>query len=314
MIVCAFASDAWHIAAAQLLIQTATNMYWTCSRDLVGIASRGEQRSRWFALQNALRNLGAGLGAAVSAGALAVLGATGLRGVVVASAVAFVVAGALLMAWRTDSGPRAADEEEQAEEAPGQVTYLTVLRDTRFMSLLAVNLVFVLAAMVLPVLFAIWTIDYVQAGAWWAGALVILNTAMVAALSTVIVSRTERYRPHRLIQGALVCNAAAFAVFALADWLPLAVAVAALLFATVLFTLGEIVGTPHINELTVALAPATGAGRYQAAFQLTWSLGMAVAPALFTGLLAASGALPWICLIAVSLLAIPVARRLHATG
>ncbi len=311
MVVCAFAMDAWHIAVTQLLVQTGTNMYWTCSRDLVGIASRGEQRSRWFGLQNALRNVGAGFGAAVAAGALALLGTTGLRGVIVVSAVSFVVAGALLLAWRIETPPRIEDE---GDEAPSRVSYLTVFKDTRYVSLLAVNLVFVFAAMALPVLVAIWTIDYVRAGAWWAGALIVLNTAMAALLSTVVVSRTEQRRKHRLVQSALAVNAAAFAMFALAYWLPTIPAMSVLLAAMLLYTLGEIVGTPYMNELTVTLTPQTGAGRYHAAFQLSWSLGMAVAPALFTTLLTAGPMLPWVFLGAASILVLPLAQRLRAAS
>ncbi|WP_051704097.1 MFS transporter [Glycomyces sp. NRRL B-16210] len=313
MVVCAVAADAWHIALAQLLVQTGTNAYWTCSRDLVGIASRGEQRSRWFGLQNALRNIGAGFGAAATAGALAVLGDGGLRGVIVVSAVSFLVAGALLLAWRTGDGSAPEAESEDGEEAaPEAVSYLDVFRDRRYMALLGVNFSFVLAAMVLPLLIAIWTIDHVGVGAWWAGALVVLNTAIVALLSTVIVSRTEHRRPHRLVQFASALNAASFALFALALGLPEAAAVAALVVAMLVYTLGEVVGTPYINELTVTLAPATGAGRYHAAFQLSWSLGMATAPALFAALITYGALLPWLFLGAVSVLVIPLARRFAA--
>ena len=311
MIICAVAANAWQIAVAQLLVQTGTNAYWTCSRDLVNIASHGEQRSRWFGMQNALRNVGNGFGAAATAGALATLGAAGLRGVIFASAISFLVAGALLLVWQTGARP-GTRFTSQCEVAA--VSYLAVLRDTRYLRLLVVNLAFVLAAMVLPLLVTLWTIAYVGVAAWWAGGLVVLNTAIIALVSTVVVSRTDQRQPRRLVQIALALNVASFGLFALANGLPELPAIATLLAAMIVYTLAEVLGTPYMNELAVALVPPAESGRYHAAFQLSWSLGMAIAPAAFTTLLALGSVLPWLCLSAVCILAIPLAQHLHTAS
>jgi MFS family permease len=73
--------------------------------------------------------------------------------------------------------------------------------------------------------------------------------------------------------------------------------------AVLVFTFAEILQGPTINSLVVDLAPADAPGRHLAAFQLSWSLGQAAAPALLTWLLSRGAALPWLALVAVCVLA-----------
>jgi len=49
----------------------------------------------------------------------------------------------------------------------------------------------------------------------------------------------------------------------------------------------------------VDLAPADAPGRHLAAFQLSWSIGQAAAPALLTWLLSRGAAWPWLVLAAI---------------
>jgi MFS family permease len=56
----------------------------------------------------------------------------------------------------------------------------------------------------------------------------------------------------------------------------------------------------------VVLAPEQLRGRYLGVYQLSWSIGSAIAPALLTALLGAGAALPWVFLTAISLLAVPL--------
>jgi MFS family permease len=53
----------------------------------------------------------------------------------------------------------------------------------------------------------------------------------------------------------------------------------------------------------VAAAPEAVRGRYLAAYQMSWSLAKAVAPSLFTALLALDGRAPWAVLVLTSAVA-----------
>jgi hypothetical protein len=96
----------------------------------------------------------------------------------------------------------------------------------------------------------------------------------------------------------------AFALFAALLVVPRPVPLAILLVAAVLvFTFAGILQGPTINSLVVDLAPAGAPGRHLAAFQLSWSLGQAAAPALLTWLLSRGAGLPWLALVLMCALA-----------
>ncbi len=309
---CLFSTQAWHIVLAQLLVQTGSNVYWTCSRDLVVLAAKDGERTRWFGLIGSLRNIGGGFGAAAAAIALAVADTTGMRVVVLASSLAFLVASYLILSWRpagTAPAPGAAEPSAAPQPRPAG-GYLDVLKDGPYMRLVAANLSFVLAAMVLPVLLAVYVTEALHTGAWIAGALVVLNMVLVALVNTVVTRWTERRRPARVLALAAVANAVAFVLFAVLAVLPSWAVVAGLVLATLVYTLAEVVGTPPSNELSVSMAQEHIRGRYLGAFQLSWTIGGALAPVLLIALLDVGPLWPWAFLAAVSLLAVPLALGL----
>lgn len=77
-----------------------------------------------------------------------------------------------------------------------------------------------------------------------------------------------------------------------------------LLVAVLLFALAEMLNGPMINVLVVDIAPAATPGRHLAVFQLSWSIGSALAPGMLTWLLSRGTSWPWIVLIALCVLAI----------
>lgn len=64
-----------------------------------------------------------------------------------------------------------------------------------------------------------------------------------------------------------------------------------------------------IDALVIEAAPDTLRGRYVAAFNLSWAAANALAPGLFTSLLAWYAGLPWITLTALLLLTLIGVRR-----
>ncbi|WP_405864679.1 MFS transporter [Streptomyces sp. NBC_01515] len=311
-----FSHAIWQIVLWQFVVQLGSTAFWMGSSPLTVLVAQGTERARWFGFVRALRNVGVGFGGAASAVALSIGTVAGLRAVMVANAVTFAIAGWLFLTWRpagdasetADTAPaeakRAAPAESPEEQPPGG--YRTVLRDTRYLRLVAVNLSFVFASMVITVLLAVYAADNLGIGAWIVGVLVVLNTAMVALLQTLASRWIETRSPVRVLVLALLVNAAAFVLFGSLLALPGWAVIAGLLIAMILYTVAEILSSPPTSELSVMMAPEHLRGRYLAVYQLSWSIGGALAPVLLTSLLDGGALLPWVFLTAISLLAVPL--------
>ena len=77
--------------------------------------------------------------------------------------------------------------------------------------------------------------------------------------------------------------------------------------AMLIYTLAEMISTPAANVLSVELAPSVNNGSHMAAFQMTWSIGMTLCPALFGWLLTTSIHSTWVTLIALTLICLSTA-------
>ncbi|GES33550.1 MFS transporter [Streptomyces angustmyceticus] len=305
------AGSAWQIVATQLVVQTGASLYWTSGSALVALVAQEHDRTRWFAFIRALRNVGIGFGGAVAALAVAVADVNGLRALVALNAAGYLAAAWLITSWRPvrESAP---DTSAPGAKAPPRAGYLMVLRDGAYMRLVAANVSFVLASMVLSILLGLYATDSLRVGAWVAGVLITLNTALVATTQTVASRWIERRRTTRVIALAAVVNAVAFTVFAVLGVLPSWAVAVGLPAAVIVYTLAEILGSPPMGELSVALAPAHARGRYLGVFQLSWTLGGVIAPAALTTLLSWGPAWPWLFLAAVSVLSVPLVLSLES--
>ncbi|MEV8016105.1 MFS transporter [Streptomyces sp. NPDC086554] len=300
------AADAvWKIIAVQFVVQAGSSSYWTSSRALVLLAARSNDQARWFGFISALRNIGGGFGVAVASIAIA-LDSGGVRVLVLVNALTFVIAAGLLAGWRPVTEQDAPHLSRTAEDGG----YGAVLRDLRYMRLVVANVPFVLAASVLPVLLAVYITEVLDADTWLVGACMVGNMVLVALVQTLVARMIERRRPTRVLALAGVVNAVSFALFGLLLALPGWVVVVGLLLATAVFTLAEMLSLPPSSELSASLAPERIRGRYLGVFQLSWTLGNAIAPALLTTLLGHGPAWPWVVLIALNLLAVPLVLSL----
>ncbi|MER5346935.1 MFS transporter [Streptomyces mirabilis] len=325
-----FSHAAWQIVLWQFVVQLGSTAFWMGNSPLTVLVARGVERARWFGFVRALRNVGVGFGGAASAVALSIGTVAGLRAVMVINVVTFAVAGWLVITLRgADTSeaagaglaePRPAEPEQAAGETTGQPSggYRTVLKDTRYLRLVATNISFVFSSTVITVLLAVYAVDDLDVGAWIVGVFVVLNAAMVALLQTLASRWIEARRPVTVLVLALLFNAAAFVVFGTLLVLPGWAVIAGLLIAMVLYTVAEMLGSPPTSELSVVMAPEHLRGRYLGVYQLSWSVGGAVAPALLTALLEGGAALPWVFLTAISVLAVPLVlgldRRPAATS
>lgn len=308
-----FTDSSWSIVVVVFLVQVGHTTYWTSSGTLVVLAAPENRRTTWFGFINALRNAGMGLGGALAAFSFALGENTGLHLIVVANAVSYVFAAALLLLWRP--APHAAPPSEDAEPAAApKASYRTVIRDRYYTRLIGVNVTLVFAQMLIKVLLAIYIVEALDMGAWIAGTLIVISTAQVTLTQTVISRRLERYRTTRVIMAAALLNASAFGLFTLLyltpDWLTLV----GLFVAMIVFTVGEIIGFPAIDNLSVSMAPDAIRGRYLAVYQLSWTVGEVAAPGVLTFLLARGAVLPMVFLLVLSLVALPLLASLERAG
>ncbi|SEL98654.1 MFS transporter [Streptacidiphilus jiangxiensis] len=317
----------WEIVPVAWAAQVGAVTYWTSSTGLVALAARPDGRPRWFALLHTLRNAGLAAGGALGAFAVGAGGVTGLRAAVLANAVSYVIAALLLARWRpADASPLRRDAGQRSGRSGGRSTerdagpdvaaagYRRVLRDRRYLLLIAVNLTLVLPSLVLSLLLAVFVTQGLHRPAWIAGALLVANGAQVVLTQTWVTGRLARHRSSRVVAWGAALYALAFAVFAMLPGAPGWAVVVGLVVAGGVYNLAETVATPFQEELSVALAPADLRGRYLAVYQLSWTAGQTAAPALFTLLAAHGAALPWLFLVllcGVSVLLLGRLARAH---
>lgn len=294
------AGQLWQVAAVVFLAQAGAASYWTASTGLVVLAAEESERPRLFALASTLRNAGLALGGALGALLLGWGGAAGLRVTVAGNALSYAMAAALLLCWRPSVRPVV------GSRSVGGGGYRTVLRDRRYLRLIAVNLCFVFASLVLSLLLAAYLAEGLHRAAWVAGSLLVLNTAQVVLTQTAVTRWVSRYRPTRVVATGSLLNALAFGLFALLSAAPGWAVTAGLYAAMLLYNAAETVATPHREELSVGLADPARRGRYLAVYQLSWTFGQTVGPGLLTFLLGLGAAWPWVFLGGLSLLAVPL--------
>ena len=92
-----------------------------------------------------------------------------------------------------------------------------------------------------------------------------------------------------------------YAMFVVAGWLPVWLAVVVMLVGSAVYTFGELTGGPVFSATAAEAAPDHLRGRYLGLFQLGWGLGGAVAPVAFTWLLAHGQTTMWWVLALVAL-------------
>jgi MFS family permease len=341
-------AHAWQLVLFALLASVGGRLYWTAYLALTSDAFDGNDRSRWFAFQRAVRNAGFGIGGLLGAVAVSAGSEAAYHAAAVLNAASYLAAAALVLRWSRRPGatspgrttahqrpipavwtrPRAARLFAVAQlfaaarlfvtarlsqaGARGSRGYRSALTDVPFMLLAATNLLFVLCSLVLDVLLAVFLVRDLHEPLWLCGVLFGVNAILVVMGQTTLSVAVSRLRPARVLQ----LSAAVWAVSFLLLWLlgsaPRTTVIPGLFVAIAIFTTAEMIQGPALNDLVVAAAPPALLGRYLGAFQLSWALGRAAAPALFSWLLGAGADLPWATLAVACTVWILVLGRLGA--
>jgi MFS family permease len=292
------------LIAVALLVSVSDRLFWVAQPTLIGEFAAPGSRDRWFGLTVALRAAGLGVGGLLAGLAVSSLGIVGYHALTVANAVSFALA-ALLVA-RLPTPKRAAIASPLADESPKG--FRAVLADRPFCWIIASNSVFGIARTMILVGFPVYAIQVLSASAWLTGVLYAVYTALLAIAQTSLVRRLERHRRTRALMLTALLWAGSFGFLTVAPLLPRGAIVAYLsavtVLYTVLYTVAVMLHAGVIDALVIEAAPDTLRGRYVAAFNLSWAAANALAPGLFTIMLAWYTGLPWIVLAVLLLLAL----------
>ncbi|WP_328312791.1 MFS transporter [Streptomyces sp. NBC_00442] len=310
-----FAHSLPAFAAVALATAFGDRAFPAVQQSLVGEVAQGADRDRLQASSRALRNGGLGAGSLLASLVVGFGGDAGFTAAAWLNAASFALAACLMRGVRperrgtvTPTASGASGEGLRGAGATRPAGYRQVFADRPFLGLTAVNFLNALGYSALSVLFPLYITTWLRGPQALTGTAFTLNTVMCAAGGVVVGARVRSRGARRTRSAALgsLLFAAAFAAqIVLGTFRPGSGIVlgGALLIIVVLYTLGELVHSPSAGALSVAAAPDALRGRYLAAYQLSWSLAAAVAPSLFTGLMAVDGRMPWVVLVVTSMVA-----------
>ncbi|MFI6788822.1 MFS transporter [Nonomuraea sp. NPDC050383] len=291
------------LIAVAAVISCGDRAFYPASSSYVAVLTEDGGRDRMYALMATARNVAFGLGGLLSAVAVSSAGGYGL--IAALNAASFVIASACLLRSRPATG------ERLPGTAPGG--YRQVLTDRPFMGLVSVEQAFTLTKLILSVGLPLYAVSVLGAPPAVLGILYTINTLLVAA-GQMGVRRLQRHarRTHAMALSGVVFIASC-ALYALAALLqPGPPRIAALVAATLVFTLAELMHATPSSSLAAGVAPPALRGRYLSIHQMTWSVGQVLAPAGFSLLLGVAPPLLWGVLAVLLALACVGLLRLSA--
>ncbi|SBT37858.1 MFS transporter [Micromonospora auratinigra] len=268
------------------------------------VAAVGGPRGRVhaFATLRAVANLGIALGAALAGFALAADTHLAYQLLVVGNVTSYLLSAALLLRLPAcPPAPRApavpTDPEAPREPAAARPRRARALRDGRFLAVSGASAVLTLHLTVLTLVVPLWAVDRVGAPPPVVAAVLLTNTVLTVLLAVRLSRGADRAAPAaRKLRRAGLVLAAAMPLYALTAGLPTGPAVALLLVATAVYTVGDLWHGSAGAGLAYDLAPPAAIGAYQGADGLLAGLARAVGPALLTLLLLDGGVPGWLAL------------------
>lgn len=249
----------------------------TARPTVIAALSKDRARDRLLALNRSLANAGLGLGGLI----LAVSSAQDVGAYAVIcwfNAATFVAAGVLTALLRLEHA-------RPVETVPYRA--FSVLRDAPYARFLGSTLCASLLYTALTVFIPLYVVGVLDQSTSVAGALFVINTFIAAVGGVPAVAVMHRLGMSR-VQGAnvgIVLLAAGIAALPLGTRLEGVWVTGFAVLAMVVYSVGELLHSPASAALSLGAAPAGQRGRYQAQYQMTMTLGAAIAPAAFTLLL-----------------------------
>lgn len=248
---------------------------------VVAALRRGRERDAALAMTRSVRNAGLGGGALLATLAVAGGGSV-LKGLIAATALAFLIAGMLTLSIKVTAAA-------EAHGTHGEPPNMAVL--------LVANLPLAMCFSVLEVVLPALLVTRMHASAAWPAALFVGNTVLVILLQVPILKWLSKWDRATVFAASGVVLGLSYVGF----WIGEPAGAFTIAAVGVIYTLGEILYTGSGTALVIASTPPAQLGRALVRFQLSSGIGMALAPAVLMGLLEAGPGLLWIGLTAASL-------------
>ncbi len=277
-------------------------------------------RSRAFATQFFLSNLGLGVGGLLGGLLVDTSSPAGFVRLFAIDAVMFLVLGATVGTVRLAKGPAFDGAVPTDASATGAGSRRALLGHRAMVQLCVLGFVLFFACYgQFESGLSAFAVDVARVSPAMLGVALAANTAAIVLAQFVVLKLVERRRRSRVIAVVGLVWTVAWAVAGSAALVPggQAMGTAAIVSAYALFGLGEAMLSPTVAPLVADLAPSSLLGQYNAAFSLVKQLALAVGPAV-GGLMAGAGAygayiaLLIVCSLGVSVLSLRLGRRLSA--
>jgi MFS family permease len=303
----------WSLVAAAVLVQIGNSIFWVAYAPLIfAIAAEGE-REHWFALCTTLRTAGLAAGGLVAGATVAAGGRAGFLGVAAANAASFVFAAFLSARLRPGTGTPA---RGTGPAAGSGASWRPLLRDYPFLGFVAVNVGITFLALAVPLALPVFLVKILGLPAWAPGVTLALNAILVAAATPVVMTAITGRPRRRVLTISQALMIVAFAVFLIVHLLPAGIAIALVLIAVVPVAACEAMQAAVVPAVVTESATPQTLGRYTSAYQVTFSIGDIIVPAIVTVALRAGAATLWLPMSAVALLDLAaialLARRMPA--
>lgn len=252
-----------------------------------------ETRTAARAFLRAVTNVGIGAGSATAALALHIDTKPAYVTAILADALTFVVAAAILRGLPDTRGARARDEDAPARRGN------PALRDRPYLVVTTLNAVISLQFTILEIGLPLWIVNHTHAPRVMAAATLLLNTVLVV-LFQVRAARGVHDVPSagRVLRRGSLLLAAAWILIACCAGLPGWAAAGLLLGALIVETAGEVLTSAAGWELSYALADDNHHGAYQGVFTGGWSVASMLGPVIVTSTALHFGFVGWLVLAA----------------
>lgn len=281
------------VVVAVLVAMVSDRLYFAAWPSYVGLHAPAADLDRWYAVTGAVRSGSGALGALAATGSLLLLGGAGLRWLLVVDIASSLVTGLVIS--------RVPGDDVRTPRGPGaRGGWALVLRDRRLRALAlaftALSFAWLLPTVAVPAAL----VTVARLPTWLPSGIFAVNAVGVFALQTVVTSGLGKVRRTRAIAAGAASFLGAVLLLATAGAIGGSGGAAVALAGSLLFTGGELLVAPAISALVTSLAPPSEIGRYNAAFQLTWSVSTTLGP-LLIGVLAQAGG-PWLWLTLAALM------------
>ncbi|WP_329570395.1 MFS transporter [Kitasatospora sp. NBC_01266] len=258
----------------------------------------GQRRATYQALSRSSANAGTALGAGVAAIGLAVGTGDAYRVLILADALSFVVAAALI--WRTRE-PSAGERvvARTAESAGGEPPAAAAgpWRDRGYLLFVLLDIPMSLDDSVLNVGLPLWLVHHTSAPRAFVPLCLVINTVLVVVLQLRVSAWAEgARRAARAVALLGLMMLSCCAVLALGTGSGAWTGSLALLAAATLVTMAELMRSVSSWELSVSLAPTGARASYLGVAGMSQAIQKSVGPPLLSGVVLAAGPVGWLTL------------------